>query len=151
MNNAESVAEHSYSTAILSMLIGDSLGLDTNRMIKMALIHDLAESTIGDYMPGENNNKKAEENAAMKELLNTLPETLKKEYNKIWEEYQKNETKESKTVHEIDKLEMGLQSIEYSKTLPDNKNAKYFYDRSINFIKTEKIKKILQEYNNNNS
>lgn len=150
MKHPESVADHSYSTAILSMVIGDYLELNTNRMVKMALIHDLAESIIGDYMPGENDSKEIEENNAMKVLLDTLPKKLKNEYNEIWKEYQRNETKESKTVHDIDKFEMGLQSVEYSKILPNNDNVKDFYDEAIKVIETEEIRKILEEYSNNN-
>jgi len=101
-------------------------------------------------MPGENDNKEIEENNAMKELLDTLPKKLKNEYNEIWKEYQRNETKESKTVHDIDKFEMGLQSVEYSKILPNNDNVKDFYDEAIKVIETEEIRKILEEYSNNN-
>src|ERR687898_573546 len=50
---AESVADHSYSLTALSMVFSDFLGLDTEKVIKMCIIHDLAESIIGDYMPDE--------------------------------------------------------------------------------------------------
>ena len=49
--NPESVAEHSYSTAAISMILSDLEGLNTEKIIKMALLHDLAESTIGDIIP----------------------------------------------------------------------------------------------------
>ena len=50
---AESVADHSYSLTALSMVFSDLLGLDTEKVMKMCIIHDLAESIIGDYMPEE--------------------------------------------------------------------------------------------------
>ena len=49
--NPESVAEHSYSTAVISMILSDLEGLNTEKIIKMALLHDLAESIIGDIIP----------------------------------------------------------------------------------------------------
>ncbi|MGE4650712.1 MAG: HD domain-containing protein, partial [Myxococcota bacterium] len=49
--NPESVAEHSYSTATISMVLSDLKGLNTEKIIKMALLHDLAESIIGDIIP----------------------------------------------------------------------------------------------------
>ena len=44
INNPESVAEHSYSTAAISMILSDLEGLNTEKIIKMALLHVLAES-----------------------------------------------------------------------------------------------------------
>ena len=40
---------------------------------------------------------------------------IKLQYGKIWEEYQKQESPESKIVHQIDKLEMVLQAKMYQK------------------------------------
>ncbi|MBI4175945.1 MAG: HD domain-containing protein [Candidatus Aenigmarchaeota archaeon] len=44
----ESVAAHSYGTAVLAMVLAKKLNVNQERLIKMALIHDLAESIIGD-------------------------------------------------------------------------------------------------------
>ncbi|UYV80304.1 hypothetical protein LAZ67_18002363 [Cordylochernes scorpioides] len=46
----ESVAEHMYRAGALSMLL-DCPGLDRNKCVKMALVHDMAESIIGDITP----------------------------------------------------------------------------------------------------
>ena len=53
VENAESVADHTFSMATMAMLLSDMLGFNTQRVIKMVLIHDLAESIVGDYMPGD--------------------------------------------------------------------------------------------------
>ncbi len=37
INNPESVAEHSYSTAVISMILSDLEGLNTEKIVKMAL------------------------------------------------------------------------------------------------------------------
>src|SRR3989339_2211175 len=47
----ESVAEHSFRTAILALVLADELKADKERLVKMALIHDLAESITGDLTP----------------------------------------------------------------------------------------------------
>ena len=75
LNDVESVAEHTYSTAILSMIFSDLHGFDTEKIIKMALIHDLAESVIGDLTPNQipKNKKNKLENAAMTQILKNLP------------------------------------------------------------------------------
>ena len=49
----ESVADHSnqYSVAVMAMLFGDNAKMDTCKMIRMALLHDIAESITGDLTP----------------------------------------------------------------------------------------------------
>ncbi len=49
MEHPESVADHSYSMAIMGMVISDLENYDSEKMLKMILLHDLAESKIGDY------------------------------------------------------------------------------------------------------
>ncbi|MFN3621922.1 MAG: HD domain-containing protein, partial [Nitrososphaerales archaeon] len=51
--DAESVADHSFRVGLAAMLLSDLIGLDTIKVVRMALIHDLAESVIGDLMPDQ--------------------------------------------------------------------------------------------------
>ena len=97
LNDVESVAEHTYSTAILSMIFSDLHGFDTEKIIKMALIHDLAESVIGDLTPNQipKNKKNKLENTAMKQILKSLPKKISNDYYHIWDEYQKKSSNES--------------------------------------------------------
>lgn len=117
LKHPESVADHSYSMAIMGMIISDLENYDSEKILKMILLHDLAESKIGDYTPNEINADKKEriENNAFFEITAKLPITLKSQYDEIWTEYQNHATPESKIVHQIDKLEMALQAKTYQK------------------------------------
>jgi putative hydrolases of HD superfamily len=117
VEDAESVADHTFSMATMAMLLSDMLGFDTHRVIKMVLMHDLAESIVGDYMPGDvtARQKLAKEKKAMKFILSGLPKRVREEYEEIWLEYLHNRTKIAKFVHRIDKLEMALQANQYAK------------------------------------
>jgi len=117
IENGESVADHTFSMSALAMLLSDMLGLDTQRAMKMAVLHDLAESIVGDYMPGDiaDKQKIAKEKKAMKSILAGLPKNIRTEYEKIWHEYLQDRTAVSKFVHRIDKLEMALQAAQYEK------------------------------------
>lgn len=117
LKHPESVADHSYSMAIMGMIISDLENYDSEKILKMILLHDLAESKIGDYTPGEIDADKKEriENNAFFEITAKLPITLKSQYDEIWTEYQNHATPESKIVHQIDKLEMALQAKTYQK------------------------------------
>jgi putative hydrolase of HD superfamily len=117
IKDAESVADHTFSMCAMAMLLSDMLGLDTRRAMKMVILHDLAESIVGDYMPGDvsANQKAAREKKAMKSILAGLPKKVRSEYEKIWLEYLQNKTKVARFVHRIDKLEMALQANQYAK------------------------------------
>ncbi|HKU32890.1 MAG TPA: HD domain-containing protein [Candidatus Nitrosotalea sp.] len=112
----ESVADHSYGTAIMAMVLSDYKSMDAEKMMKMALLHDLAESITGDFIPGEisRENKTDMENQVMQEIFSKLPPVLVEKYTLIWDEYQKGVSQESILLHEIDKLEMAVQAIKYS-------------------------------------
>ncbi|MDQ3848278.1 MAG: HD domain-containing protein [Thermoproteota archaeon] len=117
VENAESVADHTYSMATIAMLLSDILGFDTLKVIKMVLIHDLAESIVGDYIPGDVSarQKLAREKEAMKSILSSLPREIREDYEKIWLEYLRYNTEIARFVHRIDKLEMALQADRYAK------------------------------------
>lgn len=46
----ESVADHSWGTAFLCLLYAAEAGVDRDRAVAMALIHDLAEAETGDIV-----------------------------------------------------------------------------------------------------
>lgn len=117
VKEAESVADHTFSMATVAMILSDTLGLDTHRVIKMVLMHDLAESIVGDYMPDDvtARQKIIKEKKAMEFILSSLPRWVREEYEQIWLEYLYNRTEMAKFVHRIDKLEMALQANQYAK------------------------------------
>ena len=44
----ESVADHSWATALLCLLYAEEAGVNRDHAVAMALVHDLAESITGD-------------------------------------------------------------------------------------------------------
>ena len=100
------------------MIFSDLKQYNTEKILKMSLLHDLAESVIGDLTPGEISKiKKAElENITMKNILENLPPNLAEYYSNIWNEYQDNQTEESILVHEFDRLDMVFQAKKYSES-----------------------------------
>lgn len=130
ISNPESVSDHTYSMCAIGMILSDMLGLDTERVMKMIIIHDLAESIIGDYMPGEITRKKKriDERKAMTSILYQMPVAIRSNYKGIWEEYQLNKTQVAKFVHKLDKLEMAMQATQYINEGHPNKILFQFLD-----------------------
>ena len=145
IDNPESVADHSYSTTVLSMILSDMKGLDTKKIIRMALLHDLAESIIGDITPDHvrKNEKITKENHAIKQILKNLPDSIAESYFEIWNDYQKKISKEAILLHEIDKLEMAFQAKFYQKNGISKEKLKTFFDTAKIEIKDKNLRDIL--------
>ena len=145
IEHPESVADHSYGTAIMAMVLSDLQKLDTRKILKMALLHDLAEAITGDFMPEEISKeiKNTSERDAMKEILSKLPAELAKEYDEIWQEYLQANTKESILLHEIDKMEMAIQAAKYSSEGFSNEKLSIFVDSAKKEIKSKELLEML--------
>ena len=147
IKNPESVADHSYSMAIMAMIISDLENYDSEKILKMTLLHDLAESKVGDITPEQmtSENKMKIENEAFDEIINQLPETIRSQYLEIWKEYQNNTSKESLFVHQIDRLEMALQAKIYQKSGLSKEDITTFLETAKSDITHPKLKDILNQ------
>ena len=145
INNPESVADHSYSATVMSMILSDLEGLNSEKIIKMALLHDLAESIIGDITPKHitKNEKTTKENQAMKKILKNLPSRIAKPYFEIWNDYQKKISKEAVLLHDIDKLEMAFQAKFYRDKGMSKEKLKIFFDTAKTEVKNKNLRIIL--------
>ena len=144
LKDSESVAEHSYMMSVMAMVMSDMKNINTEKIIKMSILHDWAESKIGDFMPNEITvEKKTElEEYAMAELLDDLPSKIKNDYYNIWNDYKENLSEESRFVHELDKLEMALQGKIYEKET-DPEKIKPFIISAVEQIVNDDLKKVL--------
>jgi putative hydrolase of HD superfamily len=126
------------------MVISDLENYNSEKILKMTLLHDLAESKIGDYTPNQisKENKIKIENKAYGEIINALPDAIKLQYAQIWEEYQMQESPESKIVHQIDKLEMVLQAKMYQKEGSSKEAIESFFKSAENEITHPKLKEL---------
>ncbi len=140
--STESVADHSFRMAILAWLaaLEAEPALDADRVLKLALIHDLAEAVTGDATPyaataipaadgsdarrtflqqrhvrspEATARKRQAERTAMADLLADLSPALASQLSSLWEEYEAQETPEALFVKQADRLETFLQSREY--------------------------------------
>lgn len=115
IDSPESVADHSFRVGLLALVLsrGADPPLDRERCIAMALVHDLAESVVGDITPYDGiaaDEKQRREREAMERLAAMLGDD---EVLRLWEEYQAAESPEARFVKDLDKLETVLQAAEY--------------------------------------
>ena len=109
----ESSAEHTWRLCLMILTFEKQLdGLDVTKLLKLAVIHDLAEAIYGDIPAIEQSatSSKAEmEKQAMNELLADLPSGIRQVFFDLWEEYEELRSDEAKFLKGLDKLETILQ------------------------------------------
>ncbi len=118
MKECESVADHSYRMALIGTHLSLELGLDSAKVARMCLIHDLAESEIGDKMPEEKVSERTHrklEDFIVRRVLSSLPSNSKKIFLSDWRELLGRKSREARLTREVDKLEMSLQARDYIK------------------------------------
>jgi len=107
----ENDAEHSWHFALMAMILyeyTDQTKVNLDRVLKMALVHDLIEIYAGDtfaYDDIGNESKKEREDAAAEQLFALLPEDQGTELRSLWEEFDKMETSDSRYAAAIDRLQ----------------------------------------------
>lgn len=143
----ESVADHSLLTVLTAWLAAAADDtLDRDRVLKLALVHDLAESLIGDAPPYAAEDvpdrsdieaqraffsvrhlrspehagaKREAEHDATEHLLALMPVAIAPEFRDLWKEYDMQATPESRFVKQVDRLEAFLQARRYASNHPD--------------------------------
>ena len=110
----ESVAEHSFGTALLALLVlgkGGPGGIDGPRAALLALVHEMGESYAGDITPVDGvskEDKRELERRAIERALAGHPDA--DWLLGLWEEFEDGSSPEARFVRELDRLEMGLQA-----------------------------------------
>jgi putative hydrolases of HD superfamily len=121
----ESVADHSWRITLMAMVAAFSDEVNTDKCIKMALVHDLAEAAVGDITPHcgvSDTDKHQMELNAITKMTSMLGASMGSEdILSLWKEYEEGSSEEAKLVKDMDKLEMILQAQEYE---ADEKNGK---------------------------
>ncbi|KAI4368973.1 hypothetical protein MLD38_017470 [Melastoma candidum] len=117
IKGAESIADHMYRMSLMALIAGDVPGLNRERCIKIAIVHDIAEAIVGDITPSDGV-PKAEKSRREREALDHMCKVLgggmrAEEIKELWSEYENNSSLEANLVKDFDKVEMILQALEY--------------------------------------
>ena len=130
VSQPESVADHAYGTVALASFLCDLINaapeaeglsemLDPQRVMRIALVHDLAEATLTD-LPKRASDllgsdvKHAAEQRAIERIMAEFPAGAL--YVDLWSEYEAAATPEARLVRDADKLDMVLQAAAYSRS-----------------------------------
>jgi putative hydrolase of HD superfamily len=117
---AESVGAHTYGVAVVAMLLADAVrargvAVDVGRVMRMALVHDWAETRLGDlprtaahYFGGEA--RHAAEEKAFADIVHPLGDAAA-ELRAAHEEYERRVTVEARLVKASDVIDLLAQAL----------------------------------------
>jgi putative hydrolase of HD superfamily len=114
IKDPETVAEHSFRTAVVGYLLAHLEGADAGKTAVMCLLHDSQETRVGDipavgrpYVTAASNARVTADQTA------GFPAGLHDAIRDLVAEYEQRESVEARIAHDADKLELVLQSREY--------------------------------------
>ncbi len=127
---AESVADHSFATALLALILAEAINADLPAaqldvplnlalVMRIALLHDLAESMLTD-LPHRATDlvspavKRDAEHAAMSAITRDLP--AGSVWVSDWQAYAAGSSPEARLVRDADKLELAHQALRYAQS-----------------------------------
>jgi putative hydrolase of HD superfamily len=115
VRDPESVAEHSYRTAIIGYVLAALEEANPEKTATICLFHDTAEARIGDmhWVTKRYVHVKEAEQQALDEQLEQLPTEIASAISELTNEYKNKSSQEALLAREADLLECLLQSREY--------------------------------------
>lgn len=118
VEDPESVADHSWGTALLCLLFADEAGVDTAEALEIALVHDIAEAETGDFARRDGADvagKPALEAEAMAGLAALRAGPAAERVQRRWEAYETRSGRAARFVRDMNLLDMCLQALAYAR------------------------------------
>jgi putative hydrolase of HD superfamily len=145
----ESIAAHSFGVSLLALIFARRMELNIEKCLKMALIHDINEIYTKDIAlwPEDRGTdkeivKEKIEEKAMRKVLSLLPNSIKKDWEKIWKELKPRKTREAKLIRDLDKLDMVIQALIYKKRT--RRSLSDWIRDADNLIKLPEVRKVFE-------
>ncbi|MEV6949435.1 HD domain-containing protein [Streptomyces sp. NPDC051172] len=115
VQHPESVAEHSWRTALIATIIAKLEGADPARAAFLAVWHDSQESRTGDvnHLGKKYSGGEADPRDITADQVAGMPELLAEAVRDLVAEYEAKESPEAVCARDADKLECMIQDIEY--------------------------------------
>lgn len=132
VQHPESVASHSYAVTLIALWLADHVDedIDTEQVLRIALVHDLAESMLTDLprpvkeMLGKKACREAENKAAKR-----LFEPDLSSWREAHDEYGRAATIEARLVKAADRIQMLAKALQY-RAEQRGRTERFFEDRS---------------------
>jgi putative hydrolase of HD superfamily len=154
LQDVESVADHTFSTCVISLLLADleqrrGVRVNVERVLRTATLHDLAEALTFDisrsyltYLGKRGSAIKNEiETSAWKYLARSIGSPrLSNDYLRLQEQYVSNNTIEAQIVHAADGIDILLQILELRRKGYPAESVKDLWGETVKRLKETPIR-----------
>lgn len=115
ITHPESIAEHSFRTAILGYVLASLEGANPEKTAMICLFHDTGEARINDLHRVSKRyiNVGRDEERAITEQIERLPQNIAEHIQTFFEDYEGKVSLEGRLAHDADLLECIFQAREY--------------------------------------
>jgi 5'-deoxynucleotidase YfbR-like HD superfamily hydrolase len=129
------LADHHFRVFWIAMVIASrEKNVDTGKIAKMALMHDITESRTGDVDYIARQYVERNEKMAIEDMLQGT--SVQKEFYELWEEYEKRESLEAKIVKDADNLDVDFELAEQA---ADGNNLHDLWQSNRRFVAKSKL------------
>jgi putative hydrolase of HD superfamily len=141
VNNAESVADHSFRCAAIGYVLAHMESADVYRTLLMTLFNDIHEARITDLhkMAQHYVDPVAAEDQSFSDQIGGLPEGISDELSAMRREYKLQESKESIVARDADILDCLVQAKEYSE---HGSTSAALFMKNADHLKTDSARKL---------
>lgn len=150
INDPESIADHSFGAAVMALSLKDEIEADggnTDRIVQMMLIHDLAESRIGDIVPEQWQTDKISKETKIemeRKAVHKIAELYNfPEFAELWEEFETGKTRDAQIANDMDRLDMVFLAQLYHEKQPKAPYMETYYARHHSKMERPFTKKIM--------
>lgn len=149
LQKTESIADHMYRMSIIAMAIPNKQ-INIDRCVKIALVHDIAESLVGDITPfggvtkEEKHRRELDTIDYLVKVISPYNSDFALEMRELWLEYEEIRSPEAVYVKDIDKFEMIQQAWDYEQEYGRKYDLSEFYQSRSN-VKTPEIGELCDE------
>lgn len=148
VQDPETISGHMYRMAVIAFLLDEEDKVNRDRVMKISLVHDMAESIVGDLtptcgVPVEEKHKR--EVAAMEDFIKLVGEKAGNEMFNLFMEYEEQKTPEAILVKDLDKFDMVLQAFEYETDQERTGSLEEFFKSTEGVFKHPKVKAWVEE------
>lgn len=153
-NGTESVASHSFGVCVTAMLLADEmktrgLEIDTERVLRMALLHDWAETRVGD-MPKTATDyfgkdvRRTAETRAFADIVSGLG-SGESDYKSLYEDYEQRSSLEARVVKAADVIDLLVEAYALERAGAKGLNEFWEVVDNANFSLPEIAKNVVEE------
>ena len=142
----DNISDHSFRVAIIGMNLASLDKCDVNKVLKMCLFHDVAETRIGDANFINQQYSELHEEEARNDQMAGLP--IAGEILDLLKEFEQRESKESVVAKDADYLDQMILQREYF--LKDPQNHDIWQNFTESKLKSESAKKLARQIRETN-